>query len=486
MSARRVRVRLFAGPSLSAADVQAELGPIDADVVLLPPIQQGDILRLANELPDVIGIVDGLFFHAPAVLHREILLALERGVRVLGASSIGALRAAELDGFGMEGVGEIYRLYRTGAIEADDEVAVLHAPAAAAYRPLTEALVTVRRNLRLARRRRAISAGGASAALRAMRALHFTRRTRAALLAAVPGAERPRFAAFLAREAVDLKRLDALRLVRTIARRVAGAEAWPRRMPVRLNRTSLFYQYQREYVGQRVDGGHVPDALVVGLAALLSPSFGRLCARLRRRSLALEEAGRRKLAPAGTVALVARFRRERGLRDDAALEAWRRRHGLTEEELLCSLRERDLEARVLGVERGPRPARRAGGTPWLIHPGVPCTEMLVRELKLRGRFAPAAAVAHRILRHNTGVFARHPSLAGAPARRGLLVDLAARRWRVATDEVEAAMLARGFGGHEDFAAAARHVLVYERTCAGPYRPERLGDCFHLAHGEGPS
>src|SRR5262249_41220362 len=143
----RPRVCLFTGPSLPAADMEAEFRHVDADVVVRPPIEQGDVLRLAHRLPDVIGIVDGQFFHAPAVLHREILFALERGVRILGAASIGALRAAELDSFGMEGIGEIYRRYRTGIIDSDDEVAVLHGPAADEFRPLTEALVTIRHNL---------------------------------------------------------------------------------------------------------------------------------------------------------------------------------------------------------------------------------------------------------------------------------------------------------------------------------------------------
>ena len=37
---------------------------------------------------------------------------------------MGALRASELDSYGMIGVGRIYGMYRSGAIESDDEVAV--------------------------------------------------------------------------------------------------------------------------------------------------------------------------------------------------------------------------------------------------------------------------------------------------------------------------------------------------------------------------
>ena len=62
-----------------------------------------------------IGLVDGYFGGAAAVWHKEILYALSLGVRVLGASSMGALRAAECAAYGMEPVGEIARGLRQRA-----------------------------------------------------------------------------------------------------------------------------------------------------------------------------------------------------------------------------------------------------------------------------------------------------------------------------------------------------------------------------------
>ena len=41
-------------------------------------------------------IIDGSFQSQPAVRHKEILWALSRGIPVIGAASMGALRAAEL------------------------------------------------------------------------------------------------------------------------------------------------------------------------------------------------------------------------------------------------------------------------------------------------------------------------------------------------------------------------------------------------------
>ena len=56
--------------------------------------------------PGAIGVIDGYFDGVPSVWHKEILWALSQGIRVFGGASMGALRAAELDGFGMTGVSD--------------------------------------------------------------------------------------------------------------------------------------------------------------------------------------------------------------------------------------------------------------------------------------------------------------------------------------------------------------------------------------------
>src|SRR6185437_13385815 len=102
------------GPTLPLADARAEL-----DAVYLPPVAQGDVYRVTRLQPDAIGIVDGYFDRVPAVWHKEILWAMSCGIPVFGSASMGALRAAELAAFGMEGVGAIFEAYRDGVIEAD-------------------------------------------------------------------------------------------------------------------------------------------------------------------------------------------------------------------------------------------------------------------------------------------------------------------------------------------------------------------------------
>ena len=126
----------FLGPSLPADEARR----IVPGVVLLPPVCQGDLTSaVLNLRPRAILVVDGEFGQALSVWHKEILDALDRGVRVLGASSMGALRAAELDRFGMEGVGAIYEHYRDGWLTNDADVALVHASADDGYRAVVVA-----------------------------------------------------------------------------------------------------------------------------------------------------------------------------------------------------------------------------------------------------------------------------------------------------------------------------------------------------------
>ena len=152
-------VAIFLGPSLSIEEAQTILPSFvstprnDADthrhspsvtVQYYPPVRRGEITALLSraEVPAVIGIIDGLFLETAAVGHREILSALRQGVKVIGSSSMGALRAFELESLGMIGIGEIFHLYRSGTIESDDEVALVCDPFS--YVALSEPLVHIR------------------------------------------------------------------------------------------------------------------------------------------------------------------------------------------------------------------------------------------------------------------------------------------------------------------------------------------------------
>lgn len=133
---------IFAGPSLPPA-----FRPVDPALEWRPPVKQGDVYRAALTRPAIIGIVDGYFEVTPTVWHKEILWAMTQGIHVYGSASIGALRAAELQPFGMVGIGRIFAAYRDGILADDDEVAVLHGPEELGYPAVTEAMVNIRATL---------------------------------------------------------------------------------------------------------------------------------------------------------------------------------------------------------------------------------------------------------------------------------------------------------------------------------------------------
>ena len=134
---------VYLGPSLPVRDAEQIL-PAE----YLPPAKRGDIPLAVHNGARVICLIDGVFFQDCSVGHREILAAIGKKVRVIGASSMGALRAAELDTLGMEGVGEVYQLYKSGNVESDDEVALIFDPESGIA--LSVPLVNIRHILDLA------------------------------------------------------------------------------------------------------------------------------------------------------------------------------------------------------------------------------------------------------------------------------------------------------------------------------------------------
>lgn len=168
------------------------------------------------------GLIDGVFFQDSAVAHKEVLRVLEMGVVVVGASSMGALRAAELHTFGMEGVGEIFRLYREGVLISDDEVALIFDPIN--FSPLSEPLVNIRENVRAALEKGAIDPDAGEKILDAASSLYFPQRTYDRILKDAKGideVQREGFRRFLREEKRDLKGDDAILALKRI-KEIAG------------------------------------------------------------------------------------------------------------------------------------------------------------------------------------------------------------------------------------------------------------------------
>lgn len=163
---------VFTGPTLSHREAQQVAG-----VICLPPAAQGSIIAAVRCYdPAAILIIDGAFQSEPAVRHKEILWAIAQAIPVIGAASMGALRAAELHPY-MHGVGLVYRWYRRFAFAPDDAVAVLHGPKEVNFSPLTHALVDLRMTIRAAWRRKLISADLSGKLENAARNLNFRERT---------------------------------------------------------------------------------------------------------------------------------------------------------------------------------------------------------------------------------------------------------------------------------------------------------------------
>ena len=227
---------VFVGPTLAAVEVTRLL----PDAVIAPPVSVGEVLRLARrrDRPRRIAIIDGYFERMAAVWHKEILVALERGIEVWGAASMGALRAAELAPFGMIGVGSIYQAFARGHLVADDEVAVAHLPADYAYRATSDALVNLRAGIA---RAPMLSARVRAALVELARSRFYRERTWDQLVADGRAADLParQLTAFAAWPKPDRKAADA----RLLLRRLASTR--PRRPPaIKVPRTWALRQLE--------------------------------------------------------------------------------------------------------------------------------------------------------------------------------------------------------------------------------------------------
>jgi len=206
---------VFAGPSLPVRNFS--LSPLFS---LRPPVRRGDIAQLCLQQPCAVGIIDGDFFQNLALSPKEILPLLTTGVTVYGSSSMGALRAVELHSQGMIGVGTVYRLFRRGYLDADDEVAVTWSPETG--RRTSSALVDTRWALRRAVRAGILNREDAHAIVAVIKNAYFPQRTEElTLLVArdIVGRERAHdLKRFLANETTTLKERDALLLLTRMER----------------------------------------------------------------------------------------------------------------------------------------------------------------------------------------------------------------------------------------------------------------------------
>jgi hypothetical protein len=212
------KIIVFLGPSLETTAAEKIL-----PAHYLPPAKRGDLLAAVQDEATIIGLIDGVFHQESAVAHREILSAIKKGIRVIGSSSMGALRAAEMDTLGMVGIGKIYQMYKSGELESDDEVALVFDPSSGMA--LSEPLINIRFTLRLARDSGVIDSDTQEALLAAARSVFYPQRTyRTIVYQAVDAIDekaRERFLQWVKTNACDQKRDDAVAALEYI-RKIVG------------------------------------------------------------------------------------------------------------------------------------------------------------------------------------------------------------------------------------------------------------------------
>lgn len=346
---------IFIGPTLRAEEARPWL-----EAEYLPPVAQGDVASLLRFQPDVIGIIDGYFDQVPSVWHKEILLALSQGVTVVGAASMGALRAAELHPFGMVGIGRVFEWYRDGVIEADDEVAVRHAPAELEYLPVSEAMVNIRSTLEAACRQRVIPDSTRDALVQIGRDTPYWERSYPGLLskgaqAGLPKEEMEGLNAYVSAHRVDQKKEDALALLRRVA--AMRPDSRPRGTDFELQRTSYLARLLDMDEAVHAPGdGRVTIQELTDFARLEDPHFDELAQRAGRRRMLVDLA--RRSGVRVTEAEQARewedFRREQSLAAEAEVRDWSVRNGVTGEELTAFVEELALERKAQSLFGAPR------------------------------------------------------------------------------------------------------------------------------------
>ena len=447
------RMYCFVGPSLpEAAELTAGSG-----IRILPPVAAGDLVRVDARAGDTIGIIDGYFHQTGAVRHKEILDLLSRGVRVLGAASMGALRAAELDRYGMQGIGGVYADYRDGRLEADDEVTLLHAPGEEGYQALSEPLVCMRATFAKAVGDNACDASTADRLIDVLAQRSFGLRTYSSLTligaeAGLDAAEVRSLQRYCRAHRQDPKREDALLLLEQMrAPRGKDSSIQPKHPAV--HRTTFLYAWQlaARGVGLGQDTSRGSELSLLRACQLFSAGYAAHHRRITLRvlsTLCTRECAEHE--PGGTDADQAlRHGEHRGL---YRLPPDRQRLGfldqwLTPAEMTLPLSEQLTTFLV-------RACRTMLRLPW---------DELALELLADPAVRTAAEQFVRLAwQVNDRSFESRPDLSVDGISKEKVVDLLAECWNIPTGTVEFAAMDRGFASADHAVTAARPFYLFAR------------------------
>jgi hypothetical protein len=371
---------VFLGPTLSWDDALQIL----PSAIRQPPARAGDVYLAVKAGASVIAVVDGYFEQVPSVWHKEVLYALSRGVRVFGASSIGALRAAELHPFGMVGVGRVFEGYRDGIYEDDDEVAVVHASEETGFATLSEAMVNVRHALALVVDRGLIDAETHDVLVREMKRLDYPQRSwlvvpSIAEREQLPGEQIDALLGFVQSARPNVKRDDAIELLTALS--APDLLGLPPFEPSFQFESTVFWD--QLVAGVRTAPGpsaSVPIDAVRSHVGVVEDDAEAIFHGALLLYLVIKEAQRAGIeTDSEKVARVTdRFRQSHGLVTEAATEEWAHRNGLGEREFAALM---EVLALVEHVAK---------------HHAVALDAFLPAELQRLGRFdAVRAAIAEK-------------------------------------------------------------------------------------------
>lgn len=270
-------VHIYAGPTISHQDLRDRL----PEAELHPPVAHGDLIALRPRRGDTVLIIDGDFCDQLPVRNQEIMLLLQQGVRVVGAAGMGALRAAELHDYGMVGVGAVFDMYRDGAVDADDEVAVSHGGRDEDYRPTAESLINIRCLLRSAVDAGVVSADESARLISVAQSLPLADRRWPVIAARSTGESGaggtdpwPRLRDLVhppAGESVQFQ--DALRALDFVSGPGADDRPRPAGSPVRVPVTPYVRAWLDQHRRRRVAGEWVDDVSVLRFLQLYDPAF---------------------------------------------------------------------------------------------------------------------------------------------------------------------------------------------------------------------
>ncbi|HEX7142404.1 MAG TPA: TfuA-like protein [Nitrososphaeraceae archaeon] len=208
---------IFLGPSLQ---INKAKKIINAD--FRPPAKKGDFinLNLLSEKREIV-LIDGVFLQDYPPTPIEVFQVINnKNFEVYGASSIGALRAVELEKFGMKGIGKIFELFKKNIVNSDDEIAVTFD---SNYNLLSEAMIDIRYNIFLGWRNGIIDKETKQIMIKLAKRIYFPFRTYENIIKKsrhlFPSKEKyiSRFNEYIVVNKVSLKELDAIRALKYIS-----------------------------------------------------------------------------------------------------------------------------------------------------------------------------------------------------------------------------------------------------------------------------